>query len=129
MATAKVSLSPYQKFPKTQRIIVNNKFLLLKLIYLIVHPKTIPFVQLGSSAQPCLSAEPCWQSHAGRAMLAEPCWQSHAGRAMLAEPCWQSHAGRAMLAEPCWQSHAGRAMLAEPCWQSHAGRAMLAEPC
>ena len=64
MATAKVSLSPYQQFPKTQRIVVNNKFLLSKLVYLIGHPKTLFFVQLGSSAQPCVSALPCWQSHA-----------------------------------------------------------------
>ena len=70
MATAKVSLSPYQQFPKTQRIVVNNKFLLSKLVYLIGHPKTLHFVQLGSSAQPCVSVS--------RAMLAGPCWQSHA---------------------------------------------------
>ena len=64
MATAKVSLSPYQKFPKTQRIVANNKFLLSKLVYLFGHPKTIPFIQLGSSAQSCVSTLPCCQSHA-----------------------------------------------------------------
>ena len=64
MAIAKLSLSPYQQFPKTQRIVVNNKFLLSKYVFLIGHPKTLPFVQLGSFSQPCVSGLPCWQSHA-----------------------------------------------------------------
>ena len=64
MTKSKVSLRPYQKFPKTQRIVLNNKFLLSKLVYFIAHSKTLPFVQLGSSAQQYVSALPCWKSHA-----------------------------------------------------------------
>ena len=63
MTTAKISLSLYQKFPKTQRIIANNKFLLSILVYLIGHPKALLLVQLGSSAQPCVSALPRGQIH------------------------------------------------------------------
>ena len=64
MATTKLSLSPNQKLLKTQRIVVNHKFLLLKHVFLIGHPKTLLFVQLGSFSQPCVSALLCWQSHA-----------------------------------------------------------------
>ena len=64
MTAAKVSLSPYQQFPKTQRIVSNNKFLLSIIVYLIGHPKILLFVQLGSSTQPCVSL-----CRAGRAML------------------------------------------------------------
>ena len=55
---------PLSAISQTQRIVVTNKFLLSKLVYLIGHPKTLPFVQLGSFAQPCVFALPCGQSHA-----------------------------------------------------------------
>ena len=64
MATAKVSLSPYQQFPKTQRIIVNNKFLLSKLVYFFGHPK--PFLLYNWAVLP---SHVCLLCHAGRAML------------------------------------------------------------